>query len=331
MAITGDLAKSYLERFPETPTLTLAKKLYKENKEVFSSLDAARLRLRYYRGQNGEQNRSNLADDTFVVKAGTKSPFDNLPVGLTYFDEYKPYIIKGENILVIADTHIPYHSLEHLKIALQTGLDEDIDTILLMGDIVDFYSVSFWEKDPRKRNFQYEINQLNLVLSIIREAFPNVTIIYMVGNHEERFERYLKVKAPELINMEVLQFSRLINSNELRITVIGDKRIVKIGRLNCIHGHEFGRSISSPVNPARGLYLKGKEIAICAHFHQSSQHTEKSMTDSVISCWSLGCLCGLRPDYLPINKWNHGFAIIHKYSDKEFQVFNRRIINGKVY
>ena len=32
----------------------------------------------------------------------------------------------------------------------------------------------------------------------IREVFPDQAIFFMVGNHEERLEKYMRVKAPEL-------------------------------------------------------------------------------------------------------------------------------------
>jgi hypothetical protein len=168
------------------------------------------------------------------------------------------------------------------------------------------------------------------ILSTIRQAFPDAEIVYKVGNHEERWERYLRVKAPEIIGLEILNFAEIIKADSVGMTVVSDKRIVKIGKLNCIHGHEFGNTFASPVNPARGLYLKGKETSIGAHYHQTSSHSEKSMTDDITVCWSVGCLCDMRPDYRPINKWNHGLAVVTS-DGEQFHVENRRVINGKVY
>jgi hypothetical protein len=47
-------------------------------------------------------------------------------------------------------------------------------------------------------------------------------------------------------------------------------------------------------------------------------------------CFSTGCLCDMRPAYAVLNKWNHGFAIVHVHSDRSFDVSNMRITSGKV-
>jgi hypothetical protein len=160
--------------------------------------------------------------------------------------------------------------------------------------------------------------------------FPNAKIYFKLGNHDERLERYLKVKAPELLNLDCLSLGQLLDVNRFKVEIVPDRRIATVGYLYIVHAHEFGKG-SGGVNPARWLYLKGKEMSMCAHFHRTSEHTEKSMADNVISCCSVACLCDLRPEYLPINNWNHGFARINRLDGKRFQVFNKKIIDGKVY
>jgi hypothetical protein len=43
-----------LAKWPELPSLTLARKLYENNPELYTSLDAARASIRYYRGTIGK-------------------------------------------------------------------------------------------------------------------------------------------------------------------------------------------------------------------------------------------------------------------------------------
>ena len=331
MSLKGEVVKEYLTQFPDVPTRTLANMIYNENRALFTDAENVRDTIRYYRGAKGDGFRKTVSDKRFIGFEGEPNPFDALPEGMTAFSEWEPYFIEGENILAISDVHAPYHNKSALKVALNRGKDLQVDTILILGDFLDFYSLSWFEKDPRRRDFSAELTVCREILDVIRQEFPDIEIVYKIGNHEERFERYMKVKAPELLGVKAFRIENLLDAEYFKLTMVGDKRIIKVGKyLNCIHGHEFGRSISSPVNPARGLYLKGKEIAICGHHHQSSHHAEKSMTDSHVSCWSLGCLCDLRPEYLPINKWNHGFAEIQRNGDK-FRLTNHRIIDGKIY
>jgi hypothetical protein len=69
--------------------------------------------------------------------------------------------------------------------------------------------------------------------------------------------------------------------------------------------------------------------AMQGHNHQTSEHTESNMNGEITTTFSLGCLCELHPAYLPINKWNHGFALVD-IDGKEFHVRNYRIHKGKV-
>jgi hypothetical protein len=113
--------------------------------------------------------------------------------------------------------------------------------------------------------------------------------------------------------------------------VIDDKKMMHMGKLYIVHGHEFGRSISSPVNAARGLWLRAKYHCVTGHFHQTAEHTEPIIDGSVLGCWAVGCLCDLHPDWLPINRWNHGTAILYRTGTKTFRVDNRRIIDGELF
>ena len=332
MNVGKDIICEYLERFPETPTLTLSKLIYKENKECFPRLEAVRSLVRYYRGQNGKYGRDKVSTKKYFKESGTKSPFESIPDGLKHFDEWAPVEIESDRTLILSDVHIPYHEKEPLVQALEYGVKHKCDGVLLNGDFLDFYSVSMWEKDPRRRNFHHELNIGKGILGTIREAFPKAHIYFLEGNHEARYFRYLQVKAPDLLGVPNFALRSILGLDDLNIELIDDKRIAKIGSLSVIHGHEFGRAITSPVNPARGLYLKGKDTALCSHFHRSSKHTEKSMNGEVIVCWSSGCLCDLRPDYRPINRWNHGFAVVNRIGKNgDFEVWLKDIIDGRIF
>jgi predicted phosphodiesterase len=329
--LQGDLAKEYLNKYPATPTLTLAKLMYKKHPAVFTSIHAARMRLNYYRGQNGRHSREKIATTQFFKEPGDCSPFESIPEGITYFDEWKPIYLPEEKTLVIADAHIPYHDKSVLVAAMEYGYKKGVHGILFLGDTTDFFALSRWETDPRKRNFAGEIRATKEIFAATRAGFPSAAIRVKKGNHEERYERYMQIKAPELLDVEAFNYDNVFGIHEHKIEVISDRRILKIGTLNLIHGHEFGRMISSPVNPARGLFLRGKTHALCGHFHQSSYHPEKNMNDKIVGCWSVGCACDLHPQYMPVNKWNHGFAMVERIGDRDFLVHNKTVTDGKVF
>ena len=86
------------------------------------------------------------------------------------------------------------------------------------------------------------------------------------------------------------------------------------------------------LNPARGLFLKTKSWAMCGHSHTTSEHTERDIRGTILTTWSVGCLCDLSPDYHAFgNNWNWGVSIVETQANGDFQVDNRRILpNGSV-
>ncbi len=266
------------------------------------------------------------------MKTEPPSPFRDFPDGMTQIKDWGPLIIQGRHkALILADAHIPYHDRAALLAAIDHGKRNGADLIILNGDAADCFSVSFWEKNPEQRDFPEEAKTVRMFLKQLRSTFPNARIIYKMGNHEERFERYMRVKAPELLGVDLCSLEAIFQFNEHGIESCGGKRPIKLGDLNVIHGHEYRFAISNPVNPARGLFLRCKAYAMCGHFHQSSYHTEKTVEQNVIATWSTGCLCDLHPEYMPMNNWCHGFAFVEVGEDGKFDAQNKVIKSGKIY
>lgn len=333
MTPAREIATDLLHRFPSAGTRTLAKVAYKQAPQVFVTLEAARTLFRRMRGASGTEKQKSASNKQFFRKPGKSGdPFSKLPEGKTHFADWETVQIDGERrILLLADIHIPYHDRRATLAALRYGLEHKADTILLNGDVADCFSVSFWEKDPRKRDFADEVAQVRGFLDLVREAFPRARIIYKLGNHEERFERYMSVKAPELLGLEEFSFEAVYRLEETGIELVRDKRPIRFGKLNVVHGHEYRFAISNPVNPARGYFLRAKTHCIGSHLHQASQHSEKNIEGKLISTWSTGCLCEMHPDYAPINNWGHGFAFITVDKAGDFRVTNLRVLDGKIY
>jgi hypothetical protein len=328
--ITGTIVKEYLERFPMIPSLTLAKKIFAENSTVFTHIDHARKIIRYYRGQCGKENRRTLGVKKYLKDAGALNPFDipesdNIP--------WVPvHIPEGLNSgLVFSDSHFPYHDVQ----AINSMLDYTIghrkpNFILINGDGIDCYQLSKFNRDIRNRSFSDELWQWIEFLNILQKLFPGIKIYWKLGNHERRWEFYLRVKAPELLDMEEYKFQNILKIRGVEQVDVIDLVPVFTGRLPWLHGHEMQGGATSPVNPARGLFLKTLTSSVVSHHHRSSAHSELDLKEKLMSWWSLGCLCGLHPEYNPINKWNHGFAYIDT-EGQEFEMSNMKIYKGKVY
>jgi len=323
MTIKGEIVKEALKKFPNLPSLSLARKIYADNIEVFKHVEEARSVIRYYRGANGEQCRKYLSDPTHMIE------WNKYGLPESDGEDYDPFYITGEQkILILNDLHVPYHDIQAIEVALDYAKDREITTVLLNGDIIDFHQLSYFLKDPRKRHVKAELDALVAMLKVIRDTFPKADIVYKIGNHEERLENYLKTKAPELLDVLDWELSNYI-PQDLGIEYVTNKRIIKAGKLNILHGHEL-KINGINVNPARTTFLKTYENTIIGHSHRTSEHTESDINGDIVTCWSVGALCWLHPEWTPINKWNHGFATVRVDDKGHFNVKNRRIIKGEV-
>lgn len=241
----------------------------------------------------------------------------------------KPYALPDGKILVMSDVHIPYHDEKALEACLNFADTYRPDTIFLNGDTVDFYAISRWDKDPQSRNLSAELEKARAFLMHLRERFPKSVIVFKLGNHEERWEKYLWHKAPELCGVSDFEMSKILRFDEIDIIEVKGRQKVKAGKhLTLIHGHEIPGAFD-PVNFARTLCQKLKVCAMAGHKHKVSEHTEKTADDKYITCWSTGCFEEMHPEYMPINQWSHGFATID-LKGNDFNVNNYRIIDGKV-
>jgi hypothetical protein len=135
-----------------------------------------------------------------------------------------------------------------------------------------------------------------------------------------------------LLGIEEFELENLLHLQSKKIECIKDQRIVYIGQLPMVHGHELGlRSTGSYASPARILFMRTKHSCLCSHLHQSSSHNEPTIDDRLISTWSTGHLSDPHPLYARINKWNWGCARIEVDDEGHFEVINLRLIDNKLY
>lgn len=330
--LKSTLARKYITRFPNTPSLTLAKKLYSENPTEFKDVEDARSVVRYIRGLQGKNSRKDGEYKKLHVKVGT---FTNNPFKLPPSSAQAPKVFclpkVFNNILFISDLHIPYHDNEAITIALKFGIEQKINCIFINGDIIDFYQISRFTNVERKRSVKEELEMVRDFLDVLKRTFPNVPIYFLKGNHDNRLETYLAVKAPEVLDLDEFKLEVLLNASEYNMTVIKDTTLVKIGKLAVTHGHLLLRGVFAPVNAARGTYLRAKASTIISHVHKVSTHSEKTINNKVITTYSTGCLCELAPDYNPFgNNYSHGFAHITVERNGNYKVHNVQIIDGVI-
>lgn len=356
------LVRQSLAKFPDHPSRTIARYLHQKHPAVFKSVDQARNAVTYERGRRKPHApASTLPPVLGTPRAGANplppplqandSPWEgallmprspaakqNVPLPAPIASAVSSWgvvHVDFETAGILSDIHLNFHDSQALEVALEHLEYQAPDTIILLGDVVDFYAISFFQRDPELRNLVNEVKSLRQFLQHLRGRFPKARIIYKDGNHEERLQRYVWERIPEISalmthdGVRVFSMEFIANSSSVGVELVGDKRPILLGEhLHLLHGHEFRKPMTNPVNPARGLFLRTGCNAMCGDLHQTSQHTESGLAKTV-STYSIGCLCELHPAYMPLNKWNHGFATVRSHRGA-WAVENHKIIAGQV-
>lgn len=327
---------------PDAPTRTLARALHHAHPKVFLTIERARDHVRKLRGNHGEKNRIGHTDRGVRRPNGTAGWKPSMPKA--HVETWEPFELDGsKRILSLSDIHVPYHDEAALRLAIKTGKDRKADCVLINGDLVDFYQISRFVKDPTRRDAVAEVRDAAEFLLYLRQEFPRARLVFKTGNHDERWDHWLWDAAPVLWKLEHVRLPSIMG-NVMRSLCdgetaeladygwefISDQRPIMAGKLPILHGHELPKGMSSPVNPARGAYMRTAHTILIGHGHRSSHHVEPDMFGREVACWSQGCLCGMRPAYAKINKWNQGFAMVDVGAAGEFELTNFRIADGKV-
>jgi len=248
----------------------------------------------------------------------------------SFYKERERFIIPAgiDRLLFISDLHIPYHDINAIKLAIKYGYENGMRGIFLGGDVIDFYGISRYQRIPHLRRVKEEIEITRQFLYNLREKFPDLEIYYKMGNHEARWISYLIEVAPELFDLDSVQFEDVMHLIKLRIRLIEPLQVSEFGRLNIIHGHEI---MGGGVHVARNFRIKASDNILFANFHRTREDITKTIKGKVMGSWAVGCLCGLSPDYMSINDWNLGFAFITRTPEGNFAVENKKIISGYIY
>ena len=318
-----ELVKQYCELMPSVPSRTLARVIFKDHPDT-GSIDSLRSRIRSRRGTMGAKLRNSIRDIVESTATGYIPP--------AIHDKREPYVItQTGHILFVGDIHVPFHDKTAIELMLNyVTANYKIKAVCYMGDILDCIGISKFAKSARPPTMMDELEYAEDVMDTFQEAFPKAKHIWKDGNHEQRLPRYLYTNAPELHDIIDIGAGDLIGVQKRGMDYVGALQLIHAGKLTVVHGNEVGIN-SVGVNPARALYLKTRSTTMCFHLHNTSSHTDKDIHGRFPTCWSVGCMCDLSPDYAPYgNRFNLGFAVQELHKSGDFELENMRILNGKV-
>jgi len=333
LSVKGEIITSVLKQFPKHPTKSLAEKVYNENPLMFKDVESTRALIRHHRGEYGSVSRKS---STFYKENGKPDKIvANVEMPKSWSKDKLVFKIPSgyKKIGFVSDFQAPFHDEQAIETAVKYLLSQKIDCLFINGDFLDFYGLSNFEKDPRKRDFKGEREDCIQLLRWLKSKFKCPIYYNLDANHEYRYERYMMTKAPAIYCTDMFHIEDLFMLHDIGIIPVRGYDHIMIGKLPVVHGHTIFRGQTSPVSPARTIYMKLKTTAIASHVHKVSQYTCVNLYGEVMSFWTTGCFMNLNVDYNQHgNDYTHGFAIIDILDESgSFRVKNHMIINNVVH
>lgn len=163
---------------------------------------------------------------------------------------------KLENGLVVigSDIHIPFQDDKAVSAFVKYCKEKQPEVVVLNGDVLDMFMLSKFTKGEG-RNPLEEITMCQGLFESLRKAVPNSDIYYVIGNHENRLEKYVLSKAPELASLIEDVFS-IIKVEDFKIR--GCASVTFNGNFVCKHGTLLGnKSGLSAIKEMENAYMSG--------------------------------------------------------------------------
>tara|TARA_R110001632_G_C11299876_1_gene413692 strand:- start:574 stop:1275 length:702 start_codon:yes stop_codon:yes gene_type:complete len=95
--------------------------------------------------------------------------------------------MNNSRVLILSDTHFPYEKPMYFKWIKKLKTKINPTNIIHIGDLVDFNSLSFWEKSPSLKSAVFEIADAKKRIKKLESIFPEMNIL--LGNHDIRIQR----------------------------------------------------------------------------------------------------------------------------------------------
>lgn len=227
---------------------------------------------------------------------------------------------KIKKVMILNDIHIPYQ-LDDLIDRIKEYYNDEIDDIILGGDIIDCESLSAYGKKYRVQ-LSTELEMAEKFLNELKEEFKPDNIYYIGGNHDKyRYERVVEnLKEKDLYCL--LPDSLIVEMSERveGVTPIDHWYGRLYDNLIVCHPKNFSNVPSKVAEQCaeyfcnRGVAEKG-DVIILGHTHKFGQIIAARRNNMLVV--ENGCLCK-DMDYADTGKLSYGEQI-HCFTILEFE------------
>jgi predicted phosphodiesterase len=182
--------------------------------------------------------------------------------------------ISIKRYLCISDLQVPYHHEQAVKNVIKLARREKFDSVLVVGDEIDFQTISKWsERTPLayEQTLHKDREQTQQILWDLTEHAREAHIVR--SNHTDRLYNTL-LKVPGLIGLPELQYEKFMDFSTMGIDFHKTFYEFEKGWI-LAHGDE-GNTNPNPGLTALNLAKKAGKSVVCGHTHKLglSAHTE---------------------------------------------------------
>lgn len=243
--------------------------------------------------------------------------------------------MKPQLRLQLSDTHIPFQDDDLMEVWLKMAKKLQPDGIDIIGDLIDCYTLSRFDKNPRRKpDIQLEIDEAATFLRRMREACPKADIRYTEGNHENRLERMLWGNAKVLAPIRNLTIPQLMDLKDLEIKYYVAASPYRIGDLYYLHGDVTRKQNFSKSPGGRAAADIAKAIGgsvLMGHTHQMGYSAFRTW-ERMLESYEIGCMCRYDMEYcVGVPPWQQGWSVTEHLSSGRHSVEFVRTLesNGK--
>lgn len=222
----------------------------------------------------------------------------------------------------ISDTHIPYFDPFAWQLTLNIVRAVQPTTVNVLGDALDFYQLSTFDKNPERLKdggLQEDLDQWYRMARDLQRAAPAACKFKFVpGNHEDRLRRYLN-RNPELFGLRALELPSLMRLDELGFEYFADEIEIVPNLLLGKHGIVVRKDSAYS---AKGELEREKYAisTITGHTHRMGTHYTTTRL-GLVKAHENGCLCLQNPEFVTgLPNWQMGATMTTHYGGDVFHV-----------
>ena len=228
--------------------------------------------------------------------------------------------------IVFGDVHIPFQDNRALTLLLKFIKLYQPDNIFINGDLLDCWAISKFTKPVNLEvHLSDEIADTKDFLKKLRRMSPKSKIIYIFGNHEYRFEKYLADNADMFKNLQGMTLEEQLCCDELKIRCINNhlrENHYRFGHI--LIGHFNKVCVNAGYTAHNLLQAKGMSL-IQGHTHRGAMVYKRTYRDTMVGVEGF-CLCDINPTYMSLPNWQLGFCTISSDETGFFKINLRPII-----